>query len=196
MRAKPFLLFGGTCLLGVAAVWMLQDLAALPPPVARDAAPVAPLVHENTATPRIETPRLAGVAVKSLAADPPRDTAQEDPVGRDRQVLAKIDANLGEKLRGERVDAAWSRETESAIANAVADPGFAGLRLDAVRCGSTLCRVAITAGDEVDDVHALVEELTSTRPFRAGGFLRFTGDRAVTMFVTRAGTQLPPPPRS
>lgn len=196
MRAKPMLLLGGMCVLGIAAAWMVQDLGAPPEVVARDTPSIAPPAHENTASPHVELPRLASARVESVPAGSSGETTPVDPVARDKKLLARIDASLADKLRGERIDTAWASDTEASIANAVADPGFAGLHLDAVRCGSTLCRVAITVGDQVDDVAGLVEELTSTRPFRAGGFLRFTGERAVTMFVTRTGTQLPPPPHS
>lgn len=194
MRAKLVLLLGGSVIVGAAALWLARDLGAAPAQASHEPSPSAP-VDEDRGTQPVHTPHLANTTARAVRAISSHDTAQ-DPVTRDNEVLAKIDANLADRLRGERVDAGWANETESAIVNAVADPGFAGLRLEAVHCGSTICRVAIAAGNEVDDVAALVEELTSAQPFRSGGFLRFTGDRAVTMFVARAGTQLPPPPRS
>ena len=170
MRVKPLLLLAGSCALAVSAVVMTRDLAA----------PAADTVVTAGAP--------AKPTIRARALPPP---AVLDPKARDETRLAQIDHDLDAVLRTERVDPAWAHATEAAIAGEVAGPRFAGLHLDAVACSATLCKIAISAAPTLPDLSGLVEELTTSRSFRAGGFVRFTDERTVTLFVARAGTNLP-----
>jgi hypothetical protein len=192
MRAKPILLVSGTCIVGALAVHLTTQLST-PSAVSAEVAPEPesmPMHDERPAAAQLESPVIAARPAASAAAAEPAAASRQE------QQIAKIDARLTERLRGERVDAAWARETESAIASTLAAPSFSGFRLDALTCAATMCRVALTAAETVADVDGALEELTSTQPFRHGGFVHFTSKRALTMFVARKGHRLPPPPRT
>lgn len=192
MRAKPILVLGGACLVGLAAVHLTA--ASTEQTTTATASPPAtspPVAKSVVASPRAEVRFAAPFPLASSTTPAP---APEDGPARDRAILERIEQDLGERLRAERVDPAWAPETERAIASAITGPAFAGMKLDAVSCGATMCRLAVSAGDQVTDVEGTLEELTTTQPFRAGGFVRFTSPRTMTMFVARAGHELPPPP--
>lgn len=192
MRRNAVLIVGGACVVAGVALRLANELSETPEilvetPPERTPAPVG----ESEARP---SPAAASVTPRPpSSAAPPTETSVAP---REQPQVARIDESLTERLRGERVDPSWARETESAIASALAAPSFAGFRLDALTCAATLCRLALTAGDTVADVDGAVEELTSSQPFRHGGFVRFTSERALTMFIARKGHPLPPPPRT
>jgi hypothetical protein len=197
MRAKPILLLGGACIVGAAAVGLVAELSTSPevdaietqPRVAGApaAAPVLPPISEHRGLARAAaTP----VSVAASGASEPDLT----PPQREQQLVARIDDSLAERLRGERVDPAWARETEASITTTLGGASFAGLRLGALKCGATMCRLSLQASEQVADVDAVIEELTTAQAFRHGGFVRFTAERDLTMFVAREGHPLPPPP--
>ena len=193
MRAKRILVVGGACVLGLAVVHLSSlttepNASAPSPATAATPAAIAPPV---AASPRTEV-RFA----TPLPAAQSTPQASRAAPARERAVLERIEQDLGERLRAERVDPSWAPETERAIANAFAGPKFAGLQLDAVSCGRTMCKLVVSASEQVADVEGTLEELTTKQPLRAGGFLRFTGPRTATLFVTRAGHKLPPAPKS
>jgi hypothetical protein len=192
MRAKPILLVSGTCIVGALAVHLATQLST-PSAVS---AKVAPAREPVTTSEQRQAEHRESPPIAARPASPVAPASEPAAAPRQEQQIAKIDASLAERLRGERVDAAWARETESAIARTLAAPSFTGFRLDALTCAATMCRVALTAAETVPDVDGALEELTSTQPFRHGGFVHFTSKRALTMFVARKGHRLPPPPRT
>ena len=187
MRAKPILVLGGACLVGLAAVHLTAASTT------EQATPAA--APSSVATSHNPSPRAEARFAVPLPSIPSKAPEPEAGPARDRALLARIEQDLSERLRAERVDPSWAPATERAIVMAIAGPKFAGMKLDAVACGATMCRLAVTAGDQVADVEGTLEELTTTQPFRAGGFVRFTSPRTVTMFVAREGQRLPPAPR-
>ena len=199
MRAKPILLLGGACAVSVAAVFLVTELSAAPVPTTSEPPPALAAAPERYEAPTTEhrAPVLGGAAPLATPAAPAAVAATaSSPRERELQLLASIDADLTERLRAERADPSWARETEAAIATTLGGAAFAGLRLEAVKCGASLCRVSLHASEQVADVDALVEDLTTTDAFRHGGFVNFTTPREVTMFVARKGHPLPPAPRT
>lgn len=199
MRATPILVLGGACLVALTAAHLMSESAAPAPTGASAGAhPALEAAPRKEPTPRPAARPLPSVAAGEAAPAPapavPPDPA--DQAKRDQAQVARIEQDLGARLRAERVDPAWAPGAQQAIASTLSGPAFAGLRLEHVTCGATLCRVGLAAGEQVADVEGLVEELTSTPAFRHGGFMRYTGRRAVTMFVARQGHPLPPPPRA
>ena len=206
MRAKPILVLGGACLVALAAAHLMAESSA---PRTASANEVAPAVHPafdpelnvEVGRPGAEVRALPGAAAPPVSTststpEPGSELTPQERAARAQEQVARVEQDLGDRLRAERVDRSWAHDTERTIAGTLAGPPFSGLQLEDVTCGATLCRLSLTANDQVADVEALVGELTSTQPFRHGGFLRFTSARALTMFVARKGHPLPPPPRT
>lgn len=204
MRAKPILVLGGACLVALAAAHLMAESSAPRTASANQLAPVVrpasdPELKLEVGRPGAEVRGLQGAAARPVstptsAPEPGTELTPQEQAARDQERVARVEQNLGDRLRAERVDPTWAHETERAIAGAVAAPSLSGLQLEHVTCGATLCRVGLTANEQVANVEALVEELTSTQPFRHGGFVHFTSARTLTMFVARKGHPLPPPP--
>ncbi|HEY5928331.1 MAG TPA: hypothetical protein VIV11_41870 [Kofleriaceae bacterium] len=191
MRATSMFLLGGATLVGVVIAKLAADSGESAPDTAR--------IAERTGDPvGLEAQRSADVrATHALpqvpAAEPEPPRSRDDQVARSQAQIARIDEDLATRLRAEAVDSAWANQTEGAIASTVAS---SGLKLESVRCGSTLCRIGVSANDQVAELDLVLEKLTMAEAFRHGGFLRHTGPREVTMFVARKGHKLPRAPRS
>jgi len=206
MRAKPILVLGGACLVALAAAHLMAESSAPRTASANEAAPAvrpasAPGLNVEADRPGTEVRALQGAAARpvSTPTSSPESAAgltPQEQAAREQERVARVEQDLGEHLRAERVDPTWARDTERAIASTLADPSLSGLHLEHVSCGATLCRVGLTADEQVANVEALVEGLTSTQPFRHGGFVHFTSARTLTMFVARKGHPLPPPRRT
>ena len=191
MRAKLILVLVGACLVGVAAVHLTRESTAERTNAAATSTRSAAVATPDVQRPRAEV-RLAAPSSAATALEPKPQASPEE----ERAQIARIEQYLGERLESERVDPAWALGAEGEIAKAIAGPAFAGLRLDSVSCRATICRLGVTASEQVTDVEGTIEELTTAQPLRAGGFMRFTTPRTVTMFVARAGHALPRMPRS
>jgi hypothetical protein len=196
MRARTVALLGGMTLVGVVIAKLVADTGA-PAPEPSEVA-----VAERAVDPvGLEVQRLradvralrAAPGTPATKPAPEPQLSREDRIARSKERLARIEDDLGARLRAETVDGTWARETEATIASTITT---SGLQLESISCGSTMCRVGVTAPEQVAELDLVLENMTMTEPFRHGGFLRHTGPRTITMFVARKGHPLSRPPRS
>lgn len=143
---------------------------------------VTSLKHATTAPPT----DVAHIPVPPPAADEPAE--QSAPSGPE---LSLVQANAVEKqLRSESLDTSWARGAARNIDAALGKVELGGFHAKAAECRSTVCRVRVDRGTELD-IAALSHQVVDDPELETmAKFFHYEPDQ-VTIYLGKEGHELP-----
>jgi hypothetical protein len=139
--------------------------------------------------------QLASVSIQKTDTQSPEQTNEEATglAEREREKTQKIVSYLDQQMHREKIDTAWSEDTQTKIHLAFADKG----NVHQVECFTSICRISADHDDQ-DSERAFITKLTSLKPFiNTDAFVERKehedGSVSTDIFIARSNYRLPDP---
>jgi hypothetical protein len=154
--------------------------------------------HNRTLQVRLSSMEANAAAQPTVAAV--GDAVEAEPVAKlsprehDRLLVENARRVMEEVHVRRPRDERWTRETQDALNERVAEPEYAGSRVVAVDCKETLCK--ITLGHDDEEAWTKFRSAFKKEPFRTSAFFSFNPEtRQSAIYVAQKGVDLPRVPR-
>jgi hypothetical protein len=166
----------------LAAAVILVSLSRGADPVRVDKPAARPAIDHREPAGSVATPRLPERASATPATPPVPEKGAAEGVAEQRALLQS-------QFAAQQIDASWASSAREQLAADLDKYASANVRVRAVECRSTLCRVELATASHDAGV-GFMEQWVRNRTWTGPGFAANAGDTSLIVFLGRPGSEL------